>query len=98
MAAMMTESATLGRAVVVRHRRVMPPVVVHLGSLVGVIYRSDRGRCGSPRNYVHFMKEPPALTSSVDGTRLFIVGGNYRVTPRGIEDLPDPDGQRNRDG
>lgn len=72
--------------VTVRHPRVMPPVVVHLGTLVGVIYRSERGRPGEPRNYVHFMKEPPTLTSSVDGKQLFIVGGEYRVTGRGIED------------
>lgn len=89
----MTMTAAPTRAIIVRHPRVMPPVVVQVGALVGVIYRTDREGPGSPRNYVHFMKDPPTLTSSLDGTRMFIVGGRYRVTPRGIEDAADVDGR-----
>ena len=34
------------RVVKVRHSRVIPPVVVELGELVGLIYRSDKGQPG----------------------------------------------------
>ena len=69
----------------IRHPRVIPPVVVELGELVGLIYRSDRGQRGWPRAYIHMMEDPPQLVSNVEGTQLYIVGGSYRVTGRGIE-------------
>lgn len=69
----------------VSQRRVMPPVVVELGELVGVVYRSDKWQPGRPRTYIHFMEDRPRLVSDVDGTQLYVVGGSYRVTPRGIE-------------
>jgi hypothetical protein len=59
--------------------------VVELGELVGLVYRSDKGQRGEPRNYIHFMQDPPRLVSNVEGTQLYIVGGSYRVTRRGIE-------------
>jgi hypothetical protein len=31
------------------------------------------------------MDDPPRLVADVTGRRLFIVGGSYRVTARGIE-------------
>jgi hypothetical protein len=68
-----------------RHSRMMPPVVVQLGDLVGLIYRSDKWLPGKPRTYIHFMENPPRLVSDVGGRRLFVVGGSYRVTVRGIE-------------
>jgi hypothetical protein len=70
----------------VRHVRLIPPVVVKLGELIGVIYRSDKGQPGRQRSYVHFMQDPPILVSNVQGTQLYIVGGRYHVTTRGIED------------
>ena len=73
------------RVVRVRHNRLIPPVVVELGDLVGLIYRSDKGQPGRPRAYIHFMQDPPHLVSNVEGTQLYIVGGSYRVTERGIE-------------
>jgi hypothetical protein len=70
----------------VRHPRLMPPVVVEIGALAGLIYRSNKGEPGQPsRAYIHIMKDPPRLVSNVEGTRLFIVGGSYRVSRRGIE-------------
>ena len=69
----------------VRHPRVMPPVVVQLGTLVGVIYRSDKGRPEHPRTYIHFMEDPPRLVSNPRGTQLYVVGGSYRVSARGLE-------------
>jgi hypothetical protein len=73
------------RTLKVAHRRVMPPVVVELGELVGLIYRSDKGQPGQRRAYIHLMQDPPRLVSNVEGTQLYIIGGSYRVTLRGIE-------------
>ena len=69
----------------VYHPRVIPPVVVELGELVGVMYRSDKGQPGQPRTYIHRMEDPPRLVSNIEGTQLYIVGGSYQVTSRGIE-------------
>jgi len=66
-------------------RRVIPEVLVGLGRLKAVIYSSDRGQSGRPRTYVHFMEAPPMLASDRTGRQLYIVGGNYQVTKRGIE-------------
>lgn len=71
--------------VTVKHSRLIPPVVVELGELVGLIYRSDKWQAGKPLTYIHRMADPPRLVSSVDGSQLYIVGGSYRVTPQGIE-------------
>jgi len=68
----------------VAHARLMPPVVLEIGRLAGLVYRSSKW-VGRPRTYIHFMNDPPRLVSDVTGQRLFIVGGSYRVTPRGIE-------------
>ena len=58
---------------------------VALGELLGVIYRSARLGAGRrPRAYIHLMRTPPRLVSNLKGTQLYIVGGRYRVTPRGI--------------
>jgi hypothetical protein len=68
-----------------RCRRTIPRVVVRLGELRGLIYRSDRGQRGSPRTFIHFMEQPPALACDPAGRQLYILGGQYRVTARGIE-------------
>jgi hypothetical protein len=68
-----------------RHPRMIPPVLVELGELVGLIYRSDKWKPGRKRNYIHMMKNLPRLVTNIEGTQLFIVGGNYHVTPHGIE-------------
>ena len=65
--------------------RAIPKLLVHVGELRGLIYRSDRGQRGQPRTFVHFFKNPALLTSDPRGQQLYILGGNYRVTPRGIE-------------
>ena len=69
----------------VEHLRLMPPVAVDLGELVGIIYRADKWQPGKPRTYIHFMENRPRLVCNVDGNRLYIVGGSYQVTERGIE-------------
>ena len=68
----------------VAHPRLVPPVVVELGELAALVYRS-RKWTGRPRAYIHFLDDPPRLVSDPSGRRLFIVGGSYRVTSRGIE-------------
>ena len=73
------------RVTTVDHSRVIPPVVVELGELVGLMYRSDKGQPGQPRTYIHQMEDPPRLVSNIEGTQLYIVGGSYQVTARGIE-------------
>ena len=69
----------------ISQNRLIPPVVVDLGELAGLIYRSDKWHPGIPRTYVHFMDTPPRLVCNIEGTQVYIVGGNYRVTSRGIE-------------
>jgi hypothetical protein len=63
----------------------IPDVLMHLGELHGLIYRSDRGQCGRPRTFVHFFETPADLTCDPHGRQLHILGGNYRITRRGIE-------------
>ncbi len=65
--------------------RAIPEVLVHLGQLRGVIYSSDRGNRRRSRTFIHFMEDPPLLTCNPTGTQLYILGGHYRVTKRGIE-------------
>ena len=65
--------------------RAIPEVLAPVGDLRGLIYRSDRGQRGRPRTFVHFFKLRPQLTCDVHGKQLYILGGNYRVTPRGLE-------------
>lgn len=68
-----------------RCQRMIPDVLMRLGELRGLIYRSDRGQCGRPRTFVHFFKTPADLTCDSRGRQLYIQGGRYRVTTRGIE-------------
>lgn len=69
----------------VEHPRLIPPVVIDLGELVGLVYRAEKGQPGRPQTFIHFMQEPPRLVCNVGGTRLYIVGGHYRITAEGIE-------------
>ena len=56
-----------------------------VGELRGVIYRTSRVPGEEAKNYVHFFKDRlPTLVANPSGTRLYIVGGNYRVTNSGI--------------
>lgn len=66
-------------------RRLIPKTLVKLGRLRGVIYSSDKGQKGCPQTFIHFMETPPLLACDPKGTQLFILGGRYRVTSRGIE-------------
>lgn len=64
----------------------MPRAVLVIGSLEGVIYSTVRD--GVAEKYVHRFraKSRPMLCASPDGERLFIVGGDFEFTERGIVD------------
>jgi hypothetical protein len=68
-----------------RCTRIVPPVLVDLGELRALVYRSDKWSRGRPRSYIHVLERPPRLACDAAGRQLYIVGGRYRVTPRGIE-------------
>jgi len=60
-------------------------MLMRLGELRGVIYRSDRQEKGRPRTFVHFFETPAELMCDRRGRQLYIQGGRYRVTMHGIE-------------
>jgi len=66
-------------------QRTNPNLLVDLGELRGLIYRSDRGTCGKPATFIHFLETPARLTCDPPGKQLYILGGQYRITARGIE-------------
>jgi hypothetical protein len=68
-----------------RCERMIPDVLMRFGELRGLIYRSNRERCGMPRTFIHFFETPVDLMCDRRGRQLYIQGGRYRVTTRGIE-------------
>jgi hypothetical protein len=60
-----------------------------MGPLVGVAYEARRD--GKTAQYFHEFatRARPNLVSQDDGRKLYIEGGRYRVTDRGIEDMPN---------
>lgn len=73
------------RMVRTRARRLMPRVLVGLGQLRALVYRSNKGCPHRFQTYIHFMESPPLLACDAAGRQLYIVGGRYQVTDRGIE-------------
>ena len=70
----------------VRVTHVVPLPITPVGELRGLIYRARRSLGDPARTYVHFFNERrPVLATNRAGTRLYIVGGRYRVTSNGIE-------------
>jgi hypothetical protein len=64
--------------------RSIPRTLVRLGDLVEVSYRSNKFD-RKTRDYVHKFGTPrPTLCTRPDGSGLFIVGGRFRNTARGI--------------
>jgi hypothetical protein len=61
-----------------------------MGPLVGVAYEAVRD--GQRDRYFHeFAKSArPRLVARDDGRQLYIAGGRYNVTERGVEDMPSP--------
>lgn len=68
-----------------RYDRIMPKALVDLGSLRGLIYSADRDGCGRVKTFIHFMETPPRLMCDPQGNQLYVIGGRYRITRRGIE-------------
>lgn len=64
----------------------IPKEVWQLGRIVGIAYEAVRD--GKRDRYMHKFKSgsAPVLAVSPDGTQLWLVGGHYQVTDRGIED------------
>lgn len=64
----------------------LPHVMLTIGDCIGIMYRTHRG--GRTDNYLHRFKKSsrPTLCCSSDGKTLYLLGGAYRVTDRGIED------------
>lgn len=75
------------RLAVARLPRAQPGVLVDLGELTALVYRAARrtGAPGDAESYVHRFDVPPRLLADAAGRRLFIAGGRFRVTRRGIE-------------
>jgi hypothetical protein len=63
--------------------RTIPQVLVDMGALRGVVYTKDHGK--AKRTFIHFMDDPPRLLCDAKGRQLYVLGGSYRVTRRGIE-------------
>lgn len=59
-----------------------------MGPVVGIAYQAKRD--GKTAQYFHEFKPSarPDLISQDDGKQLYIAGGKYTVTDRGIEDMP----------
>jgi hypothetical protein len=71
------------RVAIRRVDRTIPEVLVDMGALRGVVYTKDLG--GTKRTYIHFMDDPPRLMCDAEGRQLYVLGGSYRITRRGIE-------------
>lgn len=63
-----------------------PRVLLHVGEVLGIMYRTERD--GEVGDYLHEFrkKSRPTLAVTSDGKTLYLLGGAYRVTDHGIED------------
>lgn len=63
----------------------IPEVLVSLGELHAIEYKAAKGERGK-ETYRHvFHKEKPIVCCDPRGRDLYIVGGSYHITERGIE-------------
>lgn len=67
----------------------MPRVIVNIGDIDGLLYTTVRD--GVVESYIHkFHKnDKPVFGVSPDGKRLFLIGGRFDFTERGIVDKSD---------
>lgn len=67
----------------------IPKVLAVIGECDGVLYTTTRD--GQLEKYIHEFahKDKPLLCVSPDGGQLFLIGGGYVFTERGIVDLSD---------
>lgn len=61
-------------------------VAFKIGEVDGILYTTVRD--GKKESYIHEFKKKsrPLLASSFDGNQLYILGGGYKFTNRGIVD------------
>jgi len=64
----------------------LPETAAVMGNLVGLIYEADKD--DEVAQYIHEFDpaSQPVLAVSPNGKQLFIVGGRFQVTSRGIVD------------
>lgn len=64
----------------------MPVAVLAIGQVDGIMYSTVRD--GIAEKYIHRFKSSarPLLTASPDGKQLYLIGGSYDFTERGIVD------------
>lgn len=67
---------------------VMPDVVLVVGDVDGILYTTVRD--GKTEKYIHKFKKNcrPLFCVAPDGKQLFMLGGSYDFTERGIVDRP----------
>lgn len=67
----------------------VPRVGVAIGEVDGILYSTIRD--GKFEKYIHkfHKKDRPMFVVSPDGKQLFLIGGNYTFTERGIVDASD---------
>jgi len=65
---------------------VVPDVLIAIGDCDGILYTTVRD--GVVEKYIHKFKNSakPLFCVSPDGTALFLIGGNFDFTERGIVD------------
>jgi len=64
----------------------VPDVLIYIGSVDGIMYTTVRD--GKTEMYVHEFKgeAKPEFCVSPDGRSIFLIGGQYKFTERGIVD------------
>ena len=67
----------------------LPPVGVAIGDIDGILYSTVRDNVAE--KYIHKFRKAdrPLFVVAPDGSKLFLVGGNYKFTERGIIDKSD---------
>lgn len=67
-------------------RPTIPDALVEIGECDGILYTTVRD--GRTEKYIHKFKKSarPLLCSTPDGSALFLLGGEYDFTERGIVD------------
>lgn len=67
-----------------------PDVLIEIGDIDGILYTTTRD--GQIEKYIHkFHKDAkPLFCVSPDGSQIFLIGGEYDFTERGIVDRTDP--------
>jgi hypothetical protein len=68
----------------------LPAVGVAIGEVDGILYSTIRD--GVLEKYIHKFRKAdrPLFVVSPDGRVLYLLGGNYNFTERGIVDESDP--------